>query len=81
MKNIKFLSVSLVIASFMAISPQANSKPFHIKYEIESIKSSTIKNDQSKKPGRKNKDGSYKRKKGFMWGLFKKKSSCDCPKH
>ncbi len=31
--------------------------------------------------GRKNKNGSYRRKKGFMWGLFRKKSQCDCPKH
>lgn len=29
----------------------------------------------------RNKDGRFKRKKGFMWGLFKKKSACDCPKH
>lgn len=31
--------------------------------------------------GRKTKDGRYKRKKGFMWGLFKSKKECDCPKH
>lgn len=22
----------------------------------------------------------YRKKKGFMWGLFKKKNSCGCPK-
>ncbi|GAB3332854.1 hypothetical protein GCM10027299_39700 [Larkinella ripae] len=22
----------------------------------------------------------YKKKKGFMWGLFKKKNACGCPK-
>jgi hypothetical protein len=31
--------------------------------------------------GRKNKNGSYRKKKGFMWGLFRGKSQCDCPKH
>lgn len=23
----------------------------------------------------------YRKKRGFMWGLFKKRNSCDCPKH
>lgn len=23
----------------------------------------------------------YRKKKGFLWGLFRKKSNCDCPKH
>ena len=36
---------------------------------------------QTNDGGRKNKNGSYRRKKGFMWGLFRKKSQCDCPKH
>ena len=31
--------------------------------------------------GRKNKSGSYRKKKGFMWGLFRGKNQCDCPKH
>ena len=31
--------------------------------------------------GRKNKNGQYRRKKGFLWGLFKGKNACDCPKH
>ncbi|WP_435357007.1 hypothetical protein [Emticicia sp. SJ17W-69] len=31
--------------------------------------------------GRRNKNGSYRKKKGFMWGLFKGKNQCDCPKH
>jgi hypothetical protein len=33
-----------------------------------------------KQKGRKTKDGRFKRKKGFMWGLFKSKKECDCPK-
>lgn len=31
--------------------------------------------------GRRNKNGRYRKKKGFMWGLFKGKNQCDCPKH
>jgi hypothetical protein len=31
--------------------------------------------------GRVAKNGQYKKKKGFMWGLFKKRNDCDCPKH
>ena len=31
--------------------------------------------------GRRKKNGSYRKKKGFMWGIFKGKSQCDCPKH
>ncbi|MDZ7933421.1 MAG: hypothetical protein U5M51_00250 [Emticicia sp.] len=31
--------------------------------------------------GRRKKSGTYRKKKGFMWGLFKGKSQCDCPKH
>ncbi len=39
-----------------------------------------IRNEHIQK-GRKTKDGRYKRKKGFMWGLFGKKKECDCPKN
>ena len=31
--------------------------------------------------GRRTKSGRYKKKKGFMWGLFRGKNQCDCPKH
>ena len=31
--------------------------------------------------GKKNKSGRYRKKKGFMWGLFKGRNQCDCPKH
>ncbi len=31
--------------------------------------------------GRRKKNGSFRKKKGFMWGIFKGKSQCDCPKH
>ena len=31
--------------------------------------------------GRRKKNGSYRKKKGFLWGIFKGKSQCDCPKH
>jgi hypothetical protein len=31
--------------------------------------------------GRRNKNGQYRKRKGFLWGLFKGKNQCDCPKH
>jgi len=31
--------------------------------------------------GRRKKSGAYRKKKGFMWGIFRGKSQCDCPKH
>jgi hypothetical protein len=31
--------------------------------------------------GRRNKAGRYRKKKGFLWGLFRGKKQCDCPKH
>jgi hypothetical protein len=31
--------------------------------------------------GKRGKSGRYRKKKGFMWGLFKGKNQCDCPKH
>ncbi|MFN3847891.1 MAG: hypothetical protein ACK4NY_00610 [Spirosomataceae bacterium] len=31
--------------------------------------------------GKRNKNGRYRKKKGFLWGLFKGKNQCDCPKH
>ncbi|MCU0326895.1 MAG: hypothetical protein MUF45_16915, partial [Spirosomaceae bacterium] len=30
--------------------------------------------------GKRNKNGRYRKKKGFLWGLFKGKNQCDCPK-
>ncbi len=36
---------------------------------------------RAKDGGRRKKNGSYRKKKGFMWGLFKGKNQCDCPKH
>lgn len=36
---------------------------------------------QSNGGGRKNKSGSYRKKKGFMLGIFKGRNQCDCPKH
>ena len=39
----------------------------------------TLKNTEGVSGKRRNK--APRRKKGFLWGLFKKKSSCNCPKH
>jgi hypothetical protein len=30
---------------------------------------------------RRKKPRPYRKKKGFLWGLFKGRNSCDCPKH
>lgn len=76
MKNIKYILVSLIVFVFVTISQCGNSKPIAANKAFEN--STSIKDKQF---GRKTKDGRYKRKKGFMWGLFKKKSDCDCPKH
>lgn len=37
--------------------------------------------EQTWRRGRRKKNGVYKKSKGFMWGLFKGKNQCDCPKH
>lgn len=39
----------------------------------------TIKQSEGLFGKRRNK--APRRKKGFMWGIFKKKSSCNCPNH
>jgi len=46
-------------------------------YQTNSIS----KTKEVKGGGRRKKNGSYRKKKGFMWGIFKGKSQCDCPKH
>lgn len=37
--------------------------------------------EQVWRKGRRKKNGVYKKSKGFMWGLFRGKNQCDCPKH
>lgn len=51
-----------------------------IEKSFAKITETTVKYKPIQK-GRKTKDGRYKRKKGFMWGLFGKKKECDCPKN
>ncbi|PLK46266.1 hypothetical protein [Emticicia sp. TH156] len=42
---------------------------------------STVNVKEELGKGRRKKSGRYKKKKGFMWGLFKSKNQCDCPRH
>lgn len=73
------LVVGLIIIysniNFAAINEFWVYEKIALKPNIGAIKYSSIQK------GRKTKDGRYKRKKGFMWGLFGKKKECDCPKN
>jgi hypothetical protein len=73
MKNMKinWVMVFLVSISILPFETQANN------YMRKAESPETI----AFQKGRKTKDGRFKRKKGFMWGLFKSKKECDCPKH
>lgn len=64
----------LCIIGLLAITPE-----FSQAATTDTKTSVSVKGELGK--GRRKKNGSYKRKKGFMWGLFKGKKQCDCPKH
>lgn len=64
----------LVFLGIMALMPE-----FTQASDNKSFSKSEIQNANG--GGRKNKNGSYRRSKGFMWGLFRGKKQCDCPKH
>ena len=74
----------LLLVLFFSISSKSN---FASKNEARFFENSKSKIDKKLdlknqlQKGRKTKDGRYKRKKGFMWGLFGKKKECDCPKN
>ena len=70
MKKIAILS----LLGVMALTPEFSQAS---DYKISSI--SELKEVNG--GGRRKKNGSYRKKKGFMWGIFKGKSQCDCPKH
>ena len=70
MKKIAILS----LLGVMALTPEFSQAS---DYKIISLKESKEINGG----GRRKKNGSYRKKKGFMWGIFKGKSQCDCPKH
>jgi len=70
MKKLALLS----ILSFLMLTPefsQASASNATHKTEVQ----------KSNGGGRKKKNGSYRKNKGFMWGLFKGKNQCSCPKH
>jgi hypothetical protein len=68
-----FKYLVLLIALSAANAPVANAA--HI---FGTEKNSYTQNTR-RKPGKIGKDGRYRKKKGFMWGLFAKKKGCDCP--
>ncbi|AFK03266.1 hypothetical protein Emtol_2128 [Emticicia oligotrophica DSM 17448] len=70
MKKITILSLIGILALMPEFSQASD-------YKTNSIKESKEVNGG----GRRKKNGSYRKKKGFMWGLFKGKNQCDCPKH
>jgi hypothetical protein len=70
MKKIAILS----LLGVMALTPEFSQAS---NYNIISLKESKEINGG----GRRKKNGAYRKKKGFMWGIFKGKSQCDCPKH
>lgn len=64
----------LCIIGSLAITPE-----FSQAATLDTKTTVSVKKELGK--GRRKKNGSYRKKKGFMWGLFKGKGQCDCPKH
>jgi len=64
----------LFLIGTLALTPEFSQAS---NYNIISLKESKEINGG----GRRKKNGSYRKKKGFLWGIFKGKSQCDCPKH
>ncbi len=52
----------------------------HIFY-VATQPTTTQTHSEISKGGKKKKSGRYKKKKGFLGGIFKGKNDCDCPKH
>lgn len=65
------LILSLIVVSF-SIESLAVPAIADVNTQTEQLK---------RRKGKIGKDGRYKRSKGFMWGLFKRKKECDCPEH
>lgn len=70
MKKIAILS----LLGVMALTPKFSQASVYNIISVNELK-------EINGGGRKKKNGSYRKKKGFMWGIFKGKSQCDCPKH
>ena len=64
----------LCIIGFFTITPEFSQAAMPDSKATVSMKKELGK-------GRRKKSGAYKKKKGFLWGLFKGKNQCDCPKH
>lgn len=77
----KFILTSIIIVFlFLGNRQNIESKPLKAGSQFSTI-SKNINLNETSQEGRKRKDGRYKRKKGFMWGLFRGKKECDCPKN
>ncbi len=66
--------IILLMAGFLILTPE-----FSKAAVSEARATVSIKEELGK--GRRKKSGRYKKKKGFLWGLFKSKNQCDCPRH
>lgn len=64
----------LILLGVLALTPEFTQA-------AESNSNKTEVFSKGRKKGKRNKSGRYKRKKGFLGGIFKRKSQCDCPKH
>jgi DNA modification methylase len=68
--------VLFLFALIFTLPAYAEASNYTTKNQTESISKS-----EALGGGKRNKNGRYRKKKGFMWGLFKGKNQCDCPKH
>ncbi len=80
MKSIIIIFTFLLI-SFVSFGKYNGLEIKEIDRKNQSFINNATKSETLSQKGRKTKDGRYKRKKGFMWGLFKSKKECDCPKN
>ncbi|WP_337042914.1 hypothetical protein [Emticicia sp. 17c] len=66
--------IILLSLSLFVLMPEFSQASVDAKHTTLSVKKELGK-------GRRKKNGSYRKKKGFLWGIFKGKNQCDCPKH
>ncbi len=68
--NKTFLVVTALLCLQIEASAIEPNKAESTHFETTTISNNTI--------GRRK---GYRKKRGFLWGLFKKKNACNCPKH
>ena len=67
--------IIFLVSCLFIITPELSSA------SMFDTQTTTVSAKEELGKGRRKKSGKYKKKKGFMWGLFKGKNQCDCPKH